>query len=85
MLGAFFAVGYVMAVACDEPVVVELPGLGVRRLEVRELAARLAPSDWQTLSMSQGSKGPRLFAWAIWSPRQSRNSSTPGYCGSLFW
>jgi SRSO17 transposase len=64
---------YVMAVACDEPVVVELQGLGVRRLEVRELAARLAPADWQTLSMSQGSKGPRLFAWAclpIWHQGQ---------------
>ncbi len=62
-----------MAVACDEPVVLELPELGVRRLEVRELAARLAPSDWQTLSMSQASKGPRLSAWAclpIWHQGQ---------------
>jgi hypothetical protein len=51
----------------------ELPELGVRRLEVRELAARLSPADWQTLAMSQGSKGPRLFAWAclpIWHQGQ---------------
>jgi SRSO17 transposase len=64
---------YVMAVACDEPVVVDLAGVGVRRLEVRELAAQLSPADWQTLSMSQGSKGPRLFAWAclpIWHQGQ---------------
>jgi SRSO17 transposase len=64
---------HVLAVACDEPVVLELPELGVRRLEVRELAARLAPTDWQTLAMSQGSKGPRLFAWAclpIWHQGQ---------------
>ena len=64
---------YVLAVACDEPVVVDLAGLGVRRLEVRELAAHLTPADWQTLSMSQGSKGPRLFAWAclpIWHQGQ---------------
>src|SRR5260370_16190418 len=58
---------YVMAVACDEPVVLDLPQLGVRRLEVRDVAARLACADWQQLSMSQGSKGPRLFAWA-WLP-----------------
>jgi SRSO17 transposase len=64
---------YVMAVACDEPVVVELSQLGVRRLEVRDVAARLVPTDWQRLSMSQGSKGPRLFAWAclpIWHQGQ---------------
>ncbi len=59
----------VMAVACDEPVVLDLPQLGVRRLEVRDVAGQLSPDDWQTLSMSQGTKGPRLFAWAclpIW-------------------
>ena len=64
---------YVMAVACDEPVVVDLPQLGVRRLEVCDVAARLAPADWQQLAMSQGSKGPRLFAWAclpIWHQGQ---------------
>ena len=64
---------YVLAVACDEPVVVDLAGLGVRRLEVRELAAHLTPADWQTLSMSQGSKGPRLYDWAclpIWHQGQ---------------
>jgi len=60
---------YVMAVACTEPVVLDLPGLGVRRLEVQELPALLASDSWQTLSMSQGTKGPRLFDWAclpIW-------------------
>jgi len=60
---------YVMAVASTEPVVLELPLIGVRRLEVCEVAALLAPCDWQRLSMSEGSKGPRLFDWAclpIW-------------------
>jgi SRSO17 transposase len=60
---------YVMAVACDEPVVVDLPKVGVRRLEVRDVPALLSPADWQPLSMSQGTKGPRLFDWAcvpIW-------------------
>jgi SRSO17 transposase len=60
---------YVMAVACDEPVVLQLPNVGIRRLEVREVAAQLCASDWQPLSMSEGTKGPRLFDWAtvpIW-------------------
>ncbi len=60
---------YVMAVACDEPVVLEIPGVGVRRLEVRDVPTYLSASDWQPLSMSEGTKGPRLFDWAclpIW-------------------
>jgi SRSO17 transposase len=55
---------YVGAVACDEPVVLEVPDGGVRRLEVREVPALLPTDSWQMLSMSEGSKGPRLFAWA---------------------
>ena len=60
---------YVMAVACDEPVVLDLPSIGVRRVEVQDLPALLSPADWQQLSMSEGTKGPRLFDWAclpIW-------------------
>jgi SRSO17 transposase len=60
---------YVMAVACNEPVVLHLPNVGVRRLEVRDVPARLSLSDWQPLSMSEGTKGPRFFDWAtlpIW-------------------
>jgi hypothetical protein len=60
---------YVMAVACDEAVVLEIPCFGVRRLEVRDVPALLSPSDWQKLSMSEGCIGPRLFDWAcvpIW-------------------
>ncbi len=55
---------YVMAVASDEPVVLEVPALGVRRLEVRDVPVRLDGPSWQRLSMSEGSKGPRLFDWA---------------------
>jgi SRSO17 transposase len=56
---------YVGAVECREPVVVQT-GLGVRRVEVREVPALLltASSCWQRLSMSEGTKGPRLFDWA---------------------
>ena len=60
---------YVMAVACDEPIVLHLPTVGVRRLEVRDVPAQLSASSWQPLSMSEGTKGPRLFDWAclpIW-------------------
>jgi SRSO17 transposase len=59
----------VLAIACDEPVVLEIPKVGVRRLEVRDVPAYLSASDWQRLSMSEGTKGPRLFDWAclpIW-------------------
>jgi SRSO17 transposase len=55
---------YVGAVACDEPVVLQTPG-GVRRVEVRDVPALLlTDSSWQQLSLSEGSKGPRLFDWA---------------------
>lgn len=60
---------YVMAVACDEPIVLHLPTAGVRRLEVRDVPALLCASCWQSLAMSEGTKGPRLFDWAclpIW-------------------
>ena len=60
---------YVMAVACAEPVVLEIPTVGVRRLEVRDVPTQLCASCWQPLSMSEGTKGPRLFDWAclpIW-------------------
>src|SRR5579859_7789788 len=60
---------YVMAIACDEPVVLQIPSVGVRRLEVRDVPARLSASAFQLLAMGEGSKGPRLFDWAclpIW-------------------
>jgi SRSO17 transposase len=55
---------YVGAVACDEPVVLATPD-GVRRVEVRDVPALLlTDASWQRLSMSEGTKGPRLFDWA---------------------
>ena len=56
---------YVGAVPSHEPVVLVIPGGGVRRMEVRDVpAVALTEEDWQRLSMSEGSKGPRLFDWA---------------------
>lgn len=56
---------YVLAVACNEPVgILTLDGQR-RRVEVWEVEAlRLGALDWQRLSMSEGTKGPRLFDWA---------------------
>jgi SRSO17 transposase len=56
---------YVLAVACDEPVGILTAEGERRRVEVREVEALLlAQQDWQRLSMSEGTKGPRLFDWA---------------------
>jgi SRSO17 transposase len=52
---------YVLAVACDEPVGILTPDGQRRRVEVREVETRLLKEqDWQRLSMSEGTKGPRL-------------------------
>ncbi len=56
---------YVLAVACDEPVGIQTPD-GRKRMTVAEAEAlMLHAEDWQRLSMSEGTKGPRLFDWAI--------------------
>jgi SRSO17 transposase len=56
---------YVLAVACDEPVGILTRDGRRRRVEVRAVEALLLHAhDWQRLSMSEGTKGPRLFDWA---------------------
>jgi SRSO17 transposase len=56
---------YVLAVACDEPVGIQTPD-GRKRMTVAEAEALLVHAvDWQRLSMSEGTKGPRLFDWAV--------------------
>ncbi len=53
-----------LAVACDEPVGIRLPDGSRRRVLVTEAETLLVQDeDWQRLSMSEGSKGPRLFDW----------------------
>jgi len=52
---------YVLAVACDEPVGILTPDGQRRRVEVGEVEALLLhDQDWQRLSISEGTKGPRL-------------------------
>jgi SRSO17 transposase len=56
---------YVLAVACDESIGIQTP-LGRKLVEVRDVEALLLHAqDWQRLSMSQGTKGPRIFDWAV--------------------
>ena len=56
---------FVLAVACDEPVEVQTPE-GLKRMTVTEAEASFCHEEkWQRLSMSQGTKGPRLFDWAV--------------------
>jgi hypothetical protein len=52
---------YVLAVACNEPVGIVTPDGRRRRGEVGEGEALLLhEQDWPRLSMSEGTKGPRL-------------------------
>jgi SRSO17 transposase len=56
----------VLAVACNEPVGIQTPDGQRRRVEVREAETLLLSAHaWQRISMSEGTKGPRLFDWAI--------------------
>jgi SRSO17 transposase len=56
---------YVLAVACNEPVGIVTADGQRRQVEVRDVEALLLDEqDWQRLSMSEGTKGPRLFDWA---------------------
>ena len=62
-------IAYVMAVACSEMVTT-----AAGRSRADELAALVPASGWQRLSCADGSKGPRLYDWALigtTSPRPS--------------
>jgi SRSO17 transposase len=75
---------YVMAVACSEMTAVPA---GPRRAD--ELAALVPEGAWQRLGCADGSKGPRLYDWALIgtdSPRRHllvRRSLAPGEKGGL--
>jgi SRSO17 transposase len=56
---------YVLAVACDEPVGIRTSDGQRRQVEVREVEKLLlVDQEWQRLSISEGTKGLRLFDWA---------------------
>ena len=53
-------ISYVLAVACGEMIAVPA---GLRRAD--GLAALVPEAGWQRLSCADGSKGPRLYDWAL--------------------
>jgi SRSO17 transposase len=75
---------YVMATACSD--IIPLPAGGMR---ADEAAALVPKGGWQRLSCADGSKGPRLYDWALIgtdSPRHHllvRRSLQPGQKGQL--
>jgi SRSO17 transposase len=77
-------IAYVMAVACSEMVTT-----AAGRSRADELAALVPASGWQRLSCADGSKGPRLYDWALigtTSPTHqllARRSLAPGEKGEL--
>jgi SRSO17 transposase len=77
-------ISYVLAVACDEMIAVPA---GPRRAD--ELAALVPAAGWQRLSCADGSKGPRLYDWALVDTASAghrllvRRSLHPGEKGSL--
>lgn len=55
-----------MAIACTDAVGVQTPDGSYLLAEARKVAATLVKEqDWHRLEMSQGTKGPRTFDWAI--------------------
>jgi SRSO17 transposase len=56
---------YVLAVACTEAVEIQTCE-GRKRMTVAQAEAlAFHAGDWQRISMSHGTKGPRLFDWAV--------------------
>lgn len=54
---------YVLAVACDEPIAIQTPE-GRKLVEVHDVEALLLHAqEGPRLSMSQSTKGPRIFDW----------------------
>ena len=57
---------YALAIACTDAVCVQTPEGRYLLAEAREIdAALLQEQDWHRLEMSRGTKGPRLFDWAL--------------------
>jgi SRSO17 transposase len=54
------AISYVMAVPVSEPCVT-----AAGKIRADALAARVPAGGWQVLSCGDGSKGPRLYEWAL--------------------
>jgi SRSO17 transposase len=55
------SIAYVVAVACDT----QVPAGAGRAIRADQLAARVPARGWQRLSCGPGSKGERLYDWAL--------------------
>lgn len=51
---------YVMAVASNQHV-----WLGFKQVRINQIIKKIAESQWQVVSAGDGSKGPRLYEWAL--------------------
>jgi SRSO17 transposase len=57
---------YGLAIACTDAVCVQTPDGNYLLAEARAIdAALLQEQDWHRLEMSRGTKGPRMFDWAL--------------------
>jgi DDE superfamily endonuclease len=76
-------IAYVVAVACDHRV---RAGAG-RVIRAGALAARVPARGWQRVSCGPGSKGERLYDWAIAGAGPGRHLliRRPISCGELAW
>ena len=54
---------YVMAVASNQHV-----WLGFKQVRINQIVKQITKDQWQVLSAGEGSKGPRLYEWALVSP-----------------
>ena len=70
--------GYVLAVACDHPVVV---GGASRRVDA--LAASVPARAWQCVSCGKGAKGHRYYDWACF--RLDHHGPAPGELAGQRW
>jgi SRSO17 transposase len=55
---------FVMAVACNEPLWYDW-GRGPEQVTAEKIAAKVKAGAWQRLSCGEGTKGPRLYDWAL--------------------
>ncbi|WP_192756202.1 IS701 family transposase [Actinopolymorpha pittospori] len=70
---------YVMAVSCDTQIPTPADtstGTGTGRMRADEFAAQLPATDWHLASAGKGSKGERLYHWAL---TRLANLSRAGY------
>ena len=68
---------YVLAVSSQQRLWVQL-----KQQRVDRIAQKIAPDDWQRISVAAGSKGPRVYDWA--GGRLGVPTQTPG-CGLVNW